>query len=107
MNRPMNNHPASERWCLLMRVFALVMAFQLFALPQMLTAQAVVAGLEDCGSQPSPINEEEGGFKQACPVREGLRMMDVSAVLTAQFHQYEEAMLDHPLLEVPHQPPRS
>lgn len=82
------------------------MAFQLFALPQMLTAQAVVAVFEDSGSQPPSINEEEG-FKQVCPLRETLRAMDMGVALTAQFHQFEEAMLDHPLLEIPHQPPRS
>jgi hypothetical protein len=89
-----------------MRILSLVMAFQLFALPQMLTARSVVAVFEDCGSQPPQILEEEV-LKHACMLREDVRLMDVGAALTARFHQYEEAMRDHPLLEVPHQPPRS
>jgi hypothetical protein len=89
-----------------MRIVSLVMAFHLFALPQMLTAQSVVAIFEDCGSQPPPMLEEEA-LKHACTLREELCLMDVGAMLTAHFHQYEESMRDHPLMEVPHQPPRS
>lgn len=88
-----------------MRIVSLVMAFQLFALPQMLTAQSVVAIYEDSGSQTPPLLEEEV-LKHACTIREEVCLLDVGAVLTAQFHQYEESMRAHPLLEVPHQPPR-
>jgi hypothetical protein len=89
-----------------MRTVSLVMAFQLFALPQMLTAQSVVAIYEDSGSQPPPLLEEEV-LKHACTIREEVCVMDMGAVLTAHFHQYEEAMRDHPLLDVPHLPPWS
>lgn len=88
-----------------MRVLSVVMAFYLFALPQMLTAQNVVAIFEECGSQPPPIIEEEV-LKHAVDFRDHVHMPRPDRALVAQFHQYEDQMLDHPLLEVPHQPPR-
>ena len=92
------------RHSLLMRGVALIMAFSLFAAPQILTAQSIVALYAECGSQPTPIIEEEV-VKHACPWRS-----DVSIAfpddLTVLMHQYEERMLDHPVVEVPHQPPK-
>lgn len=47
------------QWSPLMRVVALVMAFNVFMLPQVLTAQSIVNLYEECDSQPPPIIEEE------------------------------------------------
>jgi hypothetical protein len=94
------------RWPLAMRVLALVMAFNLFTLPQMLTAQSVLALYEECGSKSAPILEEEV-LKHACQPRNEVRSLEFFSDATLQLHQYAEDMLDHPLLEVPHQPPKS
>lgn len=89
-----------------MRVISALMAIQLFMLPQMITAQSVVTILEERGAQPPSILEEEV-LKHAVDFREQVPVPRLERAMVAQFHQYEEAMLDHPLLEVPHQPPRS
>ena len=89
-----------------MRVLSVVMALHLFMLPQMLTAQNVVAIFEDCGSQQPTVLEEEV-LKHAVDFREQVHLSCTDRLLAPLFHQYEDAMLDHPLLEVPHQPPRS
>ncbi len=93
------------RWSVPMRVLSLAMSFYLFVLPQMLTAQNVVTIFEDCGSQPPPIIEEEV-LKHAVEFRDQVRMWPLEPSRVAHFHQFEEEMLDHPVLEVPEQPPR-
>lgn len=109
--RPMNFSHVQQRgpgrtvWSMPMRVLSLVMSAYLFVLPQMLTSQYVVAIFEDCGSQPPPIIEEEV-LKHAVPFEEHVRIPDPEPLMTARFLQFEEEMLDHPVLEVPDQPPR-
>lgn len=106
-------HPAKSiprasstvRWCLAMRMLSLLMAFQLFMLPQMVNSQRAVTMMEERGSQPPPIIEEEV-LKHAISFR-GMHSAVPAMAQVAQFHQYAEMMLDHPLREVPHQPPRS
>jgi hypothetical protein len=88
-----------------MRALSLIMAMQLFWLPQMVNAQKAVTLVEERGSQSPPIVEEE--VKHACNIHGHAFPAMPDRDLVAQFHQYEEMMLDHPLREVPHQPPRS
>ncbi len=108
MNRalPTFQSHGRTRWSVPMRVLSLVMSFYLFMLPQLLTAQNVVAIFQDCGAQQPTILEEEV-LKHAVDFRDHVPVPGPEHALVAQFHQYEEEMLDHPLLEVPHQPPRS
>jgi hypothetical protein len=94
------------RWPVLMRLVSMFMAFQLFMAPLVTTSQDVVSIYKEMGCKPPPIIEEEvvkhvvGQLSCAHPTAP-------DRILVAQFHQYEEMMLDHPLREVPHQPPRS
>lgn len=96
---------ANGLWCLAMRVISLVMAFQLFVLPQMVNSQRAVAVMEERSPQPPPIIEEEV-LKHAIRFSGMPSAMPALAQVT-QFHQHTEMMLDHPLREVPHLPPRS
>ncbi len=82
-----------------------MMAFNLFMLPQVLTAQSLFGVCEECGTPP-PIIEEEV-LKHACTLHRVADADDLSDGPVVLMHQLEERMLDHPLLEVPHQPPRS
>lgn len=93
-------------WPLMMRVISLVMAFQLFLLPQLANTQYSITVVEERSSQPPPIMEEEVA-KHIVSFRHHTPSEVPERNLVAQFHQYEEMMLDHPLREVPHQPPRS
>jgi hypothetical protein len=92
-------------WSPLMRALALFMAFNLFMLPQVLTAQSIVNLYEECDSQPPPIIEEEV-LKHACSIHRSAVPGKRGDGLVVLMHQYEERMLDHPVKEVPHQPPR-
>lgn len=94
------------QWSMVMRVLSLVMAFQLLLLPQLANTQYAVTVLEERSSQPAPVLEEEV-LKHAVNFRHHAYSEVPDRDLVAQFHQYEEMMLDHPLREVPHQPPRS
>lgn len=98
--------PGHFRWPVYMRVLSLFMAFHLCLLPQLLTTQSVVAIYEESGTQLPTILEEEV-LKHAVDFRDVVPMAVPESALIAQFHQYEEEMRDHPLMEVPHQPPRS
>ena len=88
-----------------MRVSAPIMACALFIAPQILTAQSIVSLYAECGSQPPPIIEEEV-LKHACALRSDLRPPAACGDMKVRLQQYEESMLDHPALEVPHQPPK-
>jgi hypothetical protein len=81
------------------------MAFDLFMLPQVLTAQSLFDWCEECGPQPPPIIEEEV-LKHACSIHHAVEADIPSDGLVVLMHQLEERMMDHPLVEVPHQPPR-
>lgn len=94
------------RWSLGMRALSLIMAFNLFMLPQVVTSQSILNMYEECDSQPPPIIEEEV-LKHACAIHRGTPPHAAAEGLVVLFHQYQDRMLDHPLLEVPHQPPRS
>lgn len=89
-----------------MRVLSLVLACQMFLLPQLINSQKAMAIVEERGAQPLPILEEEV-LKHALSFRAPVHSGAPDRDLVAHFHQYEEMMLDHPLREVPHQPPRS
>lgn len=89
-----------------MRLVSLVMAFQMFLLPQLINTQMAITVVEERGAQPPPLSEEEV-LKHAVSFRDQVYSAAPDRDLVAQFHQYEEMMLDHPLREVPHQPPRS
>lgn len=100
-------HPCKPvYWSPLMRVLALVMAFNLFMLPQVLTAQSIVNLYAECDQQPPPIIEEEV-LKHACSIHRAPVTGECADGLVVLMHQYEERMMDHPLMDVPHQPPRS
>lgn len=88
-----------------MRIMAVIMTFSLVTLPQLLTTQAMVQMFEERGSQPPPIIEEEV-LKHACTLRNEPDTPVQEASVIEFLHQYEEKMLDHPLLDVPHQPPK-
>ncbi|MBK6832315.1 MAG: hypothetical protein IPG92_16975 [Flavobacteriales bacterium] len=90
---------------MLMRATSLMMAFALFVAPQILNSQSIVSLYAECGSQPVPIIEEEV-LKHACEVRSEVCPLASEGHVKILLHQYEESMLDHPAMEVPHQPPK-
>lgn len=93
------------RWSAVMRIVSLVMACHLFMLPQVLTAQSLMDTMEQDVQQPPQLLEEEV-LKHACSIHHA-PFAPVNADASIELmHQYEERMLDHPLLEVPHQPPK-
>lgn len=89
-----------------MRILSLVMAFHLFMLPQILTAQSFLDPLEEDAVQQIPTLLEEEVLKHACAIHANVFAPENADRSTTLLHQYEERMREHPLLEVPHQPPR-
>jgi len=81
------------------------MALNLLMFPSTVSAQRIIDTQEECGSPPSPVSEEEV-VKDICAFRTTSIPDDGSHSVLVLMHQYEERMLDHPLLEVPHQPPK-
>lgn len=98
--------PKLTKWSPLLRVLAVAMAFNLFLLPQVLTAQSIVGLFEECGSQPPSLIEEEA-LKHDCTLHRTLVPLDPQVGSPVLMHQLEERLRAHPLVEVPHQPPRS
>ena len=94
------------RWSVGMRILSLVMAFHLFMLPQILTAQSFLDPVEEDAVQQIPPLLEEEVLKHACALHPCVFAPVNVDQGTTLLHQYEERMRDHPLLEVPHQPPR-
>lgn len=88
-----------------MRAAALTMAISLFAAPQIITTKSIISLYAECGSQAPPIIEEEE-VRHACDWRCDVHTPAFPDDLTVLMHQYEEGMLDHPVVEVPHQPPK-
>jgi hypothetical protein len=94
-----------RHWPLLMRALSVLLALQLFALPLMVNAQTTIDLFEECGSQVPPVIEEEV-LKHACEVRIGQLPQDLSQRVWLLLSVYQDSMLDHPIMEVPHQPPK-
>lgn len=95
-----------RRWSLRWRCVAVLLALQVFLAPQMASAQGILAIFEECGTTTPPVLEEEV-LKLACEVRIGMLPKDLSTTVQLFLHWYQDSMLDHPALEVPHQPPKT
>ncbi|MEO8068524.1 MAG: hypothetical protein ABI599_12585 [Flavobacteriales bacterium] len=106
MNRPEPHIPALRKWSLARRSLAVALALQLFLLPQLSTAQGILNIFDECGSTAAPILEEEV-IKHACEIRIGIVPKNLSTTVQSFLHWYQDSMLDHPALEVPHQPPEA
>lgn len=101
-----NTSPVSvRRWSLLWRCVAMLLTLQIFLAPQMANAQGILAIFEECGTAVPPVLEEEV-LKHACEVRIGMLPENLSTTVQLFLHWYQDSMLDHPALEVPHQPPK-
>jgi len=87
-----------------MRFCALFMALNLFMLPQLTTGKAIITVCEETGTTLPSLLEEE--VKHACDIRKEVRPMVHTDGEVVLLHQFEQRMLEHPLLEVPHQPPK-
>ncbi len=96
---------ALRHWSLIQRLVAVLLAAHLFIVPQLTNDLGVFAALEECGNTMPPILEEEV-LKHACEVRFGTLPEDLSTTVQVFLHWYQDSMLDHPALEVPHQPPK-
>lgn len=106
MNSTGTHIPALRKWSLVRRLLAVALALQLFLLPQLSTAQGILNIFEECGNTAAPILEEEV-IKHACAVRIGIVTENLSSSVQLFLHWYQDSMLDHPALEVPHQPPKA
>ena len=87
-------------------MLALSMVLSVFMLPLGLTAQGFVAFDKECDPQTSTGFEEEA-LERVCSFHFTWSPPKAAVGPELLMHQYEEGMLDHPLKEVPHQPPRS
>jgi len=88
-----------------MRICAIWMAMNLFMLPQLIMGRTISALCEETVTSLPGMSEEEV-IKHACHFRKDVRPVVKAAGEEVLLHQFEQRMLEHPLLEVPHQPPK-
>lgn len=93
-----------QAWSWTMRFCALFMALNLFMLPQLTTGKAIITVCEETGTSLPSLLEEE--VKHACDIRKDVRPVVHAVGEVILLHQFEQRMLEHPLMEVPHQPPK-
>ena len=98
-------HSIRNRWTPFMRSMAVLLALNLALLPLLSTANTTIALFEERGNEVPPVLEEEI-LKHACEIRIGRSADTASRSLLLLLHQYQDRMLDDPVLEVPHQPPK-
>lgn len=98
-------HSIRQRWTPFMRSMAVLLALNLALLPLLSTANTTIALFEERGNEVPPVLEEEI-LKHVCELRISRSSATTSRAVSLQLHQYQDLMLDHPVMEVPHQPPK-